>query len=217
MVCFSFIGPSGCGKDTQAELLSKIYKIPNISTGDVLRDLYEKKDPLGVKAVNFWLEGHWVPDDLMTLILDARLNQSDCGNGFILNGYPRTFEQVNIYDLELNDKFPLNAVVYFDLSYKEAVKRLANRRICPKCGDIYHLIFNPPKKDKTRCDSCNTILEQREDDKEQLIMERLDSFRKSIKNILKYYEDKGLLLRIDATPSIEEIHETLTKEIKKYV
>lgn len=216
MLCFSFIGPSGCGKDTQAELLSEVYKIPNISTGDVLRDLYERKDQLGIEAANYWLDGHWVPDELMTLILEKQLNGNDCKNGFILNGYPRTFEQVQIYDSELNSKFPLNAVVYFDLSDEEAVKRLSNRRVCPKCGDIYHLIFKP-SKDNAKCDSCDAILEQREDDKKELILERLASFRKSIEDILNFYENKNLLIKIDAAPSIKEIHQTLKQKIRTYV
>ncbi|MCA9382104.1 nucleoside monophosphate kinase [Candidatus Dojkabacteria bacterium] len=217
MLIFAFIGPSGCGKDTQAELLSKNYQIPNISSGSVLRDLYNKKDKLGVKAAKHWLKGKWVPDDLMMQILEVRMKQKDCKDGFILNGFPRTLKQAEVYGEKLNTKYPFTKVIYFDLTDEEAVKRLSNRRICKDCGEIYHLIFNPPKESKYKCDKCGGKLRQRTDDKEDLIINRLKSFHKSIEKILGYYEERGLLLKIDASPSIDSIHKELLKRLKEDV
>src|SRR3990167_3597953 len=150
----AFIGPSGSGKDTQIELLQNLLNIPNLSTGEILKDLIAHHDPVGMEVKKYvdhgwWGERYLELDEMILKTVISRIKKGDCGNGFIFNGFPRTVHQAEMYeDFANSSGMSLSNVVYFELSEKEAIKRLSNRRICRDCGEIYHLVFNPSNKEE---------------------------------------------------------------------
>ncbi len=198
-------GPPGAGKGTQAVRISEMLSIPHIATGDIFREAVKKRTELGKKAEEYMKKGELVPDEIVNGIVRERISQPDCSNGFILDGYPRTLNQAEALDkmlAEMNRKVDL--VLNIEVSEENIIKRLSNRRVCKKCGAVYHLITNPPKKDGI-CDKCGGELYQREDDKEEVIRNRLKVYHKQTEPIIKYYEEKGVLVNIDGNKSIEEV------------
>jgi len=198
-------GPPGAGKGTQAVRISEMLSIPHIATGDIFREAVKKRTELGKKAEEYMKKGELVPDEIVNGIVRERISQPDCSNGFILDGYPRTLNQAEALDkmlAEMNRKVDL--VLNIEASEENIIKRLSNRRVCKKCGAVYHLITNPPKKDGI-CDKCGGELYQREDDKEEVIRNRLKVYHKQTEPIIKYYEEKGVLVNIDGNKSIEEV------------
>ena len=198
-------GPPGAGKGTQAVRISEMLSIPHIATGDIFREAVKKRTELGKKAEEYMKKGELVPDEIVNGIVRERISQPDCSNGFILDGYPRTLNQAEALDkmlAEMNRKVDL--VLNIEVSEENIIKRLSNRRVCKKCGAVYHLITNPPKKDGI-CDKCGGELYQREDDKEEVIRNRLKVYHKQTEPIIKYYEEKGVLVNIDGNNSIEEV------------
>ena len=180
-----FFGPPGSGKGTIASIVKKELGIPHISTGDLLREEVKKGTDLGIKAKSYMDRGELVPDDLVLEVLKRRIEKPDCENGFILDGYPRNVEQAKTLDR----MFKIDYIFNFVLSEEEIIKRLSNRRVCPKCGAIYNLISMPPKTPGI-CDKCGAALIQRDDDKPQAIRERLEVYKKQTEPVLEYYGDR---------------------------
>ncbi len=197
----SFIGPSGCGKDTQVSLLAKNLKVENISSGELLRESYGKGDKDGIEASKYWQKGEWVPDEIIMKIIKKRLELMHPTSITILNGFPRTVNQAIEYEELTNTELEIRKVVFFELDDGSAIKRLSNRRICPNCEKIYHLTYNPSKLGE-KCEECKIDLIQRKDDQEEIILERLRSFNKTTSPILEFYKKKGKLITIDASRDI---------------
>lgn len=207
-----FIGPSGSGKDTQADILARDFGYKIISTGELLRTEMANKTELGVQAETYVNQGKWVPDAIVYEVLGNYLQKLDSKN-IILTGVVRTPEQVELLDSSLQKiGTELNKVVYFELSPEESVKRLSGRWICPKDNQNYHTIYKPSKIEGV-CDLCGTKLIQREDDKPVAILKRLEEFKKNNEKILEKYKLVNKLLKLDASLSIEEISNNLLKEL----
>ncbi len=199
-----FIGPSGSGKDTQAEFLVKENAFERISTGDLIRDISEGDHP-AQKVIRQSMNEGFLADNFVFGLLQVYLSHNEKEN-IILSGAVRRESQVELLDSTLlNVKRSLDKVVYFELSDEEAIKRMSGRLYCPKDGSNYHLIFNPPKQVDT-CDICGGPLKRREDDNPDAIKARLYDFHKDNDKIIEMYEKRGILLKIDASKSIEEVH-----------
>ncbi len=197
------LGAPGAGKGTQAEKIIKKYNIPQISTGDILRENVKNNTELGKKAKEYMDKGELVPDDIIIGIIKDRLAKDDCKNGYILDGFPRTIPQAEALKEALKpDK--IDVVLFIDVSDEVVIERLSLRRVCKNCGAIYHLKFNPPKEEN-KCDKCGGELYQRDDDKEETIKNRLSVYREQTEPLVSYYEKENILKRIDGNKSVEEI------------
>ncbi|MBI2581372.1 adenylate kinase [Candidatus Woesearchaeota archaeon] len=194
------LGPPGVGKGTVAAILSSKYRIPHISTGNMLREAVTKGTALGREAKGFMDAGRLVPDELVTKMVKERVAQPDCKGGFILDGYPRTSAQAKA----LQEFAAIDAVLDFKAPFKTIVERISGRRTCRKCSSVYHIKYNPPKKDGT-CDRCSGELYQRSDEKPGIITERLRVYGEQNKPLIDYYRNEGILSEIDASFHITEI------------
>jgi len=209
-----FLGPPGSGKGTQAKMLVDKYGIPQISTGDILREAVKEGTPLGKEAKKYMDEGKLVPDEVVVGIVRERLKEPDCTKGFILDGFPRTIPQAEALDKTLEEMGKgIDHVLSLEVDKEELVRRLSGRRTCKKCGAMYHIIFDPPKKDGI-CDRCGGELYQRDDDKEETIRERLRVYEEQTAPLIEYYRKKGLLRPIDGVGKIEEIFARITEAIE---
>jgi adenylate kinase len=209
------LGAPGAGKGTQAEMIVAEYGIPQISTGDMLRDAVAKGTELGKKAKEYMDKGELVPDEVVIGIVKERLAQPDCDNGFILDGFPRTIKQAEALDeilKELNKS--IDAVINVAVPEEEIVKRIVNRRTCRNCKAVYHLIYNPPKEEN-KCDKCGGELYQRDDDKEETVKERLRVYRSQTEPLIDYYSKKGLVYNVDGTKPIEGVFEEIKEILEK--
>lgn len=207
---FIIFGPQGSGKGTQAEILADKLNIPHISTGDIFRENIKNQTELGKKAKEYIDQGKLVPDDLTIELIKNRLNQADCLQGFILDGYPRTIPQAEALDrIIMIDK----VVMEVWISDEESVKRLSGRRTCSKCGAVYHLVFNSPQKEN-KCDKCGSGLIIREDDKEEVIKKRLTEYHQQTEPLKEYYRKQGKLLTIDGMPPIPEVTREILKKLR---
>ena len=205
-----FLGPPGAGKGTQAKRLAKDIGLVHISTGDILREAVKNQTPLGRKAKEFMDKGELVPDDLIIALIEEVMPPE---GGVIFDGFPRTIAQAKALDEMLSRKgMKLDAVILFDVPDEVVVERLSGRRVCPGCGAVYHIKFNPPKEDEI-CDRCGTKLVQREDDREEVVRNRLEVYRKQTAPLVEYYEGKGILIRLDASRDIEEVYRELRKVV----
>ncbi len=203
------LGPPGCGKGTQAKILIDTYHIPQISTGDILREAIKKESPLGIEAKTHMDQGSLVPDHLVIKIIEERLKQADCNRGFILDGFPRTVAQAEALDTTLSEMgSKLEYVFSIEVDDEELIRRLTGRRVCRKCGESYHIEFNPPRQDGL-CDSCQGELYQRDDDKEETIRNRLKVYQDQTSPLISFYQRKDVLHSIDGIGSIEEIKKRL--------
>jgi adenylate kinase len=198
------LGPPGGGKSEQARRLAASHSVPTISTGDLLRDNVRRGTPLGVKTEPYMKGGQLVPDSLMDTILEERLAQPDCERGFILDGYPRTLAQAERLDTFLQSRSLRPQIFLIEVPTEQIMKRLAGRRVCPKCNHTYNIYFNPPKQ-KNRCDADGTPLVQREDDKEEAIRRRLETYQKQTRPVIDYYRDRGLLIGVNGDQPPENV------------
>lgn len=199
------LGPPGCGKGTQAKMLTEKYQIPQISTGDILREAVKKETPLGLKAKTYMDSGKLVPDEVVIGIAQDRLKQSDCQGGFILDGFPRTVVQAEALDntlMEMEKK--IEHAVSITVEGEELLRRLTGRRTCRSCGRMFHVLFNPPHKEGV-CDACSGELYQRDDDKEETIRHRLNVYNQQTAPLIDYYQKKTLLRTIKGIGKIEDI------------
>jgi adenylate kinase len=203
------LGPPGAGKGTQAALLIKAYNLLHISTGDMLREAVKADTEVGKEAANFMNKGELVPDEIVTKAVIERLSRPDAAGGVILDGYPRTRVQAESLDESLKEEEKsLDIVLYFKTSEEVAIKRLSGRRVCPKCGKNYHVSNMPPAKDNM-CDKCGVELYQRDDDKPETVKNRLVVYEKSTKDLIDYYNEKGLLREVDSDISAKELFERI--------
>jgi len=190
------LGPPGAGKSEQARRLAERHSIPVISTGDLLRDQVRRGTPLGLQADSYMKVGQLVPDSLMNPILEDRLSQPDCERGFILDGYPRTLAQAESLDALLTRQGLPPHIFLLDVPTERLFKLLTGRWICPRCRRNYNIYYQPPKKEGL-CDADSTPLEQRPDDKEDVIRRRLETYQKETQPAIDYYARQGRLLRLN--------------------
>lgn len=203
------LGAPGAGKGTQADLLSQHYNIAHISTGEILREHMRNKTEIGLKVQEFMNKGQLVPDDIVIEIFKQRIKQDDCKNGFLLDGFPRTVYQANALSELVTD---LRAVIEIDIDDEVIIKRMSGRRVCPKCGKIYHLEHNKPKADG-KCDICDVDIIQREDDKPKTVLSRLKIYHQSTKPLIDYYKQKGLLISFDGTYPLKQLNEKIIETL----
>lgn len=206
-----FLGPPGAGKGTQARQLSREWQVPQVATGDMLREAVAAGTPLGLRAKRIMDEGALVPDDVIVGLIGERLRQPDAAGGFILDGFPRTLGQAEALDRLLKDLGQtLDGVLYFRVPELELVRRLSGRRICRQCQTAYHVVSAPPARPGV-CDRCGGDLYQRDDDSETTVRTRLQVYERQTVPLLEYYGDRGLLATIDGEGSIDAIRDTIRR------
>ncbi|HMF89961.1 MAG TPA: adenylate kinase [Candidatus Angelobacter sp.] len=203
------LGAPGAGKGTQAKLIAARYGIPQISTGDILRDNVARSTELGKKADPIMKSGALVPDDLVLAMVADRLSRADCDRGFILDGFPRTVPQAEWLDKYLAlRRFGGRAmgpvVIDVEVSYNQLLQRLTGRRSCPVDGKIYNIYFQPPQKEGV-CDSCGARLVQRKDDQEEVISKRLKEYEGQTLPLVDYYRKQGRLHRVNGELPVEQV------------
>jgi len=205
------LGAPGSGKGTQATMLSEKLNIPHISTGDIFRSNIKGGTELGIKAKEFIDKGALVPDELTIDIIKDRLKQEDCKNGFILDGFPRTIPQADFLDDALRAMgIKLDAALNIDVADNEIIKRMSGRRVCPNCGASYHLIFKPTKLDGI-CDSCNSGVIQRDDDREDTVLNRLKTYHSQTEPLIEYYSKKGIVKTAKGKDEVAHTSEEVLK------
>jgi len=202
-------GPPNAGKGTQSQKLSEKYKIPQVSTGDLLRKAVAGKTPLGIKVKSYLDQGRLGPDRLIVQIIKERIAKPDCKNGYILDGFPRTMAQA--YELEKITQVDIVLNIVVDPS--SLLERAVGRRLCPKDGMVYHTKNNPPKKTGV-CDKCGTPLIQRDDDKEETVRERLRVYKEQTEPLIEYYKQKCKLVDIDGADGIDSVYKQMIVAIE---
>ncbi|SEO75755.1 Adenylate kinase [Amphibacillus marinus] len=208
------MGLPGAGKGTQAEKIVEKYQIPHISTGDMFRSAIKDGTELGKKAKSFMDQGELVPDEVTIGIVRERLSKSDCQNGYLLDGFPRTIAQADALEGLLQElNAPLQFVLHVDVPQEKLVDRLTGRRICPDCGATYHVIFNPPKVEG-KCDHDGAELIQREDDRPETVSKRLEVNVKQAQPLLDFYHDKGYLVKVDGDQDIKQVFEDIDQKLQ---
>lgn len=203
------LGAPGVGKGTIAKKLSEHFKLPHISTGDILRANIRDNTSLGRKAKEFVDSGRLVPDELVTEMVKSHLREASASKGFFLDGYPRNVAQAKA----LKTFSGIDSVLNFTAPKKVIIERLSGRRTCRKCGAIYHIRNIPPKKENT-CDKCGSELYQRSDETHDVIMERLAVYEEETSPLIDFYRNEELLEDIDATKTVEEIFEQCIEVLK---
>jgi len=212
-VRFVFLGPPGVGKGTQAQRLSAERRILKVSTGDILREAVQRKTPMGLQARSFMDGGKLVPDEVVIGIIRDRMMEPDCKAGFILDGFPRTEPQAeSLAAILAQIGSGIDRVFNFELSDEELIRRLAGRRSCPDCQSVYHVEFNPPRK-PDQCDRCGGKLIQRSDDQADTIRKRLEVYQSQTRPLIRFYEDQGVLIRIDGSGSPDSVYRRITDAI----
>lgn len=202
-------GPPSAGKGTQAQKLSKKYGIPQVSTGDLLREAVAKQTPLGLKIKSYLDTGRLGPDDLIVQLISDRVSSPDCADGYILDGFPRTMGQA----LELEKMTEVDLVLNIVVDFEELVVRAVGRRICPECAAVYHVEFNPPREDGV-CDMCGSALIQRDDDKEETVRNRLKVYMDQTAPLIEHFRAKGNLVDIDGSAGIDGVFEQMVRAVE---
>lgn len=204
------LGPPGAGKGTQAKMLMEKYSIPQISTGDILRGAVKAGTEMGKKAKEYMDAGGLVPDEVVIGIINDRLKEDDCADGYMLDGFPRTVPQAEALDDVLADMgSKIDHVISIEVADDELVKRLTGRRTCSKCGAGYHVMFDPPKEEG-KCDKCGGDLIQRDDDNVETVTNRLKVYKESTQPLIDFYQNKGLIRGIDGVGGIKDIFGRIT-------
>jgi adenylate kinase len=205
-----FLGPPGSGKGTQAQILAVKIHTPQVSSGDLLREAVKNKTPTGKKAQSYMDRGELVPDSIVIDLVHERIKDEE---EFILDGFPRNVQQAEKLDQVLSQlKLPLDVVINIDVPLEKLIERLSGRLTCKNCSAIYHKKYNPPKKGGI-CDACGGELFQRSDDTETAITQRFETYTEQTAPLIQYFTEKGLLINIDGTQSIEEISAAIEKNI----
>jgi adenylate kinase len=203
------LGPPGAGKGTQAERLTKDFNLPYVATGNMLRDAVREGTELGQKANEYMARGDLVPDDLIIAMILERVEAPDTANGFILDGFPRTEAQAEALDRALESLGrSLAAALLIDVSEEEVVRRLSGRRVCVKGQHNFHVEYDPPKHSE-RCDLDGSRLVVREDDRPEVVQHRIEQYREKTEPLIGYYEQRGILRRIDGSRSADEVHDQI--------
>jgi adenylate kinase len=209
------MGPAGAGKGTMSDKIVSEYDIPHISTGDMLRENVKNNTELGKSAQSYMNAGKLVPDDVINAMVEARLQQPDCQKGYLLDGFPRTLVQAKAF-AEIADKIgkPVESVIALEVGFNVLEERITGRRICPKCGAIYH-IHNQPSKVEGKCDVCGSDLVQRKDDTVEQLKVRMDEYEKSTEPVIHFYEDKGVVSHIDGAQKQDDVFAAIQEVLKK--
>ena len=209
-----FLGPPGSGKGTQAQILAQKLGIPQVSTGDLLREAVSDNTPTGRKAKVYMDKGELVPDSIVIALVRERIKDE---HQFILDGFPRNVQQAEKLDELLDQmKLPLNSVMNIEVPLPKLVERLSGRLTCSQCNAIFHVQYNPPKKEGI-CDVCGGQLYQRSDDTEAAITQRFETYKKQTEPVITYYKEKGTLINVDGTRTIEEISRDIEEKMREHV
>ena len=207
---FIFLGPPGAGKGTLAAKVASAYNIPHISTGDIFRAAIKNQTKLGKKVKSIIDSGALVSDDITCELVKERLAQSDAQNGFILDGFPRTIVQAEMFEKICKDVTVINFVIKDEV----VINRLATRRVCKSCGANYNTLSLPPKKEGV-CDSCGGVLYQRDDDKHDAIIHRMEVYREQTEPLISFYKERKLLSDMDVSLSTEKIMQNFEQAFTK--
>ncbi len=203
------LGAPGAGKGTQAKKIAEKYGIPHISTGDIFRANIKNNTELGKKAKEYMDQGLLVPDELTCDLVTDRIQQDDCSQGFILDGFPRTIPQAEALDKALTAMGQsMDYAVNVDVADENIIDRMSGRRACLKCGATYHIITIPPKSEGI-CDNCGSELVQREDDKPETVKKRLDVYHEQTQPLIDYYNNQGILRTVDGTKDFEGVFQDI--------
>lgn len=203
-----FLGAPGAGKGTQAEIISKNFKIPTISTGNIIREALKSGSEVGLRAKSYIDKGHLVPDEVVIGIVRDRISQDDCKNGFILDGFPRTLAQAEALD---NSDVNIDKVVDIEVDDELIYKRMAGRRVCSKCGKTYNVDLDMKPKVDGICDVCEGALVQRVDDKLETVKERLKVYYDQTHVLKDYYDKQGKRFVVDGSKPLDKITEDVNK------
>ena len=203
------LGPPAAGKGTQAKKLSEHYNIPSISTGAMIRHEINTETEIGIKAKKFIDDGQLVPDELVTELLLNRLSESDCKNGYILDGYPRNVEQAKSAE---KIGIVIDKVILIDVEDDEVVKRITGRRECETCNTVYHTLYNPPKIENV-CDICGSKLICREDDNRETVEKRLSVYHSITEPLKAFYVEKDMLIKVEGKDTIEDTTREMFKAL----
>jgi len=202
---FILIGPPGAGKGTQAKNIAVTKDFVLISTGDLLRENVEKKTELGQIAKSYMDKGEFVPIELVAKIIKTNIQQNLNKNGFLFDGFPRDLSQNVLLDEMLKEfNLEVDKVIYIDVKDEAIIDRLTNRRVCPKCKRVYHMKYNKPKNDET-CDDCGVKLITRDDDKPEVIKNRLETYHKVTHPLVEHFEKIGKVIRINGEKSPKDV------------
>ena len=193
-------GAPGAGKGTQASAIREALHIPTVSTGNIIREAIAKGTEAGLKARQYTDRGALVPDEVVVKMLSDRISQSDCANGYILDGFPRTIPQAEAL---VAMGITIDSVISLEVDDGAIEERMSGRRVCPACGESFHLKFNPPAKEGV-CDKCGAALVQRADDKAETVRERLRVYHAQTEPVKTFYEKLGKLVRIDGNGTVEK-------------
>ena len=199
------LGAPGAGKGTQAEILSKMLDIPTISTGNILRAAMKNGTPVGLKAKEYVESGKLVPDEVIIGIVDERLSQPDCANGYILDGMPRTIPQAEALE---KIGIEIDCALSIEIADETIIERMSGRRTCKECSQTFHIVSNPPKVEG-KCDFCGGELSIRKDDAPETVKARLETYHKETEPLKAFYEGKGKLKTVDNQPTIEATTEVI--------
>jgi adenylate kinase len=203
------LGPPGSGKGTQGERLQEDFRLPYYATGDILRAAVRDGTELGRKAKDYMDRGDLVPDEVMVGVIAERISRQEAGDGFILDGFPRTTAQAEALDAKVAELGrELTAAILIEVDDEEVVRRLGGRRTCVKEGHVFHVEFDPPKNEGV-CDVCGARLEIRDDDKPEVVRNRLDTYHEKTEPLIAYYEGGGLLRRVDGSLAPDEVNDRI--------
>lgn len=209
-----FLGAPGTGKGTQASVLAEKYGVPQISTGDILRQAVKDGTELGKKAKAIMESGGLVSDDIIVALVKERLSQEDCSRGYILDGFPRTVPQAESLDRILRGTAPIDAVIYFEVPEDVIIARLTSRRTCNQCGYNYNMISDPPPADG--CRICGGEVIQRDDDKEETVRNRLAVYHEKTAPLVDFYKAQKKLLKVDASADVEKVRSEIDAVFQQY-
>lgn len=203
------LGAPGAGKGTQAKQIAAKYDIPHVSTGDIFRANIKEGTALGMEAKSYMDKGQLVPDELTVKILLDRVAKDDCKNGYVLDGFPRTIPQAEVLDKavkELGEK--IDFAINVDVPDENIIRRMSGRRACVKCGATYHIVNVPPKKEGI-CDACGEALIVRDDDKEETVKARLETYHAQTQPLIDYYNNQNILKEVDGTQDMNKVFEDI--------
>ena len=205
------LGAPGAGKGTQAKKITARYSIPHISTGDIFRANIKDGTELGKKAKTYIDQGHLVPDELVVDIVIDRVQQQDCADGYVLDGFPRTISQAEALDKALTEMGQsIDYAINVEVPDENIVQRMSGRRACVSCGATYHIVYAPTKKENV-CDACEGELILRDDDKPETVQKRLNVYHEQTQPLIDYYTEKNKLVEVDGTIDIEKVFNAIAK------
>jgi adenylate kinase len=209
------MGPPGAGKGTQAAMIANRFSIPHVSTGDIFRKNLKEGTPLGLKAKEYMNKGLLVPDETVVEIVKDRLSEEDCQKGFLLDGFPRTVAQASVLDEVLEQmNMKIDNVINIEVPKEVLIERAVGRRVCKKCGATYHVKYKSPSRPGL-CDECDGELIQRDDDKEETVVKRIEVYLEQTQPLIDYYAKRGLLVNIDGGQDITNVGEQIVKALER--